>query len=130
MEDLILVSGCTLVTSWSAAAFVQPGAEAEISLVVRPVEDGGAHYAWSRIHGMVARHNSRPETNPPRNQCVFIRGFRAKRIFFWTRPFRAAAEPISDDPDNSHEDEIQVTRISNAPEVCNPRQMTDCSTTF
>ena len=49
-------------------------------------------------------------------QCVFIRGFRAKRIFFRTRPVRAAAEPLPDDPDNRREDEIQVTRI---PDVSN-----------
>ena len=50
--------------------------------------------------------------NPPTipDQCVFIRGFRAKRVFFWTRPIRAAAEPLPDDPDNRRDDEIQVTR--------------------
>ena len=49
---------------------------------------------------------------------MFIRGFRAKRIFFRTRPIQAAAEPLPDDPDNSREDEIQVTRIPNVSEVC------------
>ncbi|KAI0285678.1 hypothetical protein BC826DRAFT_866781, partial [Russula brevipes] len=32
MEDLILVTGCTLATAWAAAAFVDPAAEAELSL--------------------------------------------------------------------------------------------------
>ena len=51
------------------------------------------------------------------NQCVFIRGFRAKRRLFWTVPIRAAAEPLPDDPDNSREDEIHVTRDPNTPKV-------------
>jgi hypothetical protein len=35
---------------------------------------------------------------------------RAKRILFWTRQLRAAAEPL---PDNSQEDEMQVTQAPN-----------------
>jgi hypothetical protein len=50
------------------------------------------------------------------NQCVFIRGFRAKRLFFYTS-LRAAAEPLPDDPDNHREDEIQVIRVPDAPSV-------------
>jgi hypothetical protein len=51
------------------------------------------------------------------DQCVFIRGFRAKRRLFWTVPIRAQAEPLPDDPDNKREDDIQVTRVPNAPKV-------------
>ena len=43
--------------------------------------------------------------------------FRAKRILFWTRHLRAAAEPLPDDPDNSPEDEIQVTQVSDVSKV-------------
>jgi hypothetical protein len=57
------------------------------------------------------------------NQCIFIRGFRAKRVLFWTRPIRAAAEPLPDDPDNYWADEIQVTRVSDAPNVRNISKM-------
>jgi hypothetical protein len=32
---------------------------------------------------------------------------------------RAAAEPRPDDPDNRRDDEIQVTRVPDDPEVCN-----------
>jgi hypothetical protein len=53
----------------------------------------------------------------PQNQCVFIRGFRAKRTFFWTIRMRAAAEPLPDDPDDRREDEIQVTRIPDRSKV-------------
>jgi hypothetical protein len=51
------------------------------------------------------------------DQCVFIRGFRAKRILFWTRRMRAGAEPLPDDPDNHREDEIHVSRVPGAPKV-------------
>jgi hypothetical protein len=54
------------------------------------------------------------------NQCVFIRGFRAKRGLPWLKRIRAAAEPLPDDPDNSSEDEIQVTGTLNDPEVGHP----------
>ena len=35
MEDLILITGCTLVDSWAAAAFVGRSETAEISLVAQ-----------------------------------------------------------------------------------------------
>jgi len=36
---------------------------------------------------------------------------------FWTKPIRAAAEPLPDDPDDNREDEIQVTRVQDASKV-------------
>ena len=53
----------------------------------------------------------------PQNQCVFIRGFRAKRTFFRTIPMRAAAEPLPDDPGDRREDGIQVTQIPDSSKV-------------
>ena len=47
---------------------------------------------------------------------MFIRGFRAKRVFLWTR-LKGAAGPRPDDPDNRREDEIQVTRVPDVPSV-------------
>ena len=57
--------------------------------------------------------------NPPAmaDQCVFIRGFRAKRILFGARRIRAAAEPHPDDPDNHSEDEIQVSQVPGSQRV-------------
>jgi hypothetical protein len=145
MEDLILVSGCTLVTSWAAAAFVDPTINAEISLESNTLSGGGTNFIWSNIQGPVVHHNSRfdpvrtPATfiqhaptffflfvfgkqNPPvaPDQCVFIRGFRAKRRFFRTIPIRAAAEPRPDDPDDRRDDETQMTRVPGIPNVCIP----------
>jgi hypothetical protein len=61
VADLILVSGCTLVTSWAAAAFVDDTMDAEISLVGRTLNNGGASFVWSNIRGRVLYHNSRFE---------------------------------------------------------------------
>ena len=61
VEDLILVSGRTLVTSWAAAAFVDDTMDAEISLASRTSNNGGASFVWSDIRGRVLYHNSRLE---------------------------------------------------------------------
>ena len=62
--------------------------------------------------------SSRKDNATPKlNQCIFIKGFRAKRGFPWIKRIRAAAEPLPDDPDDCHEDEIQVTGVPDAPEV-------------
>ena len=63
MEDLILVTGCTLVTSWAAAAFdghmSVDSDTTTISLEARKSDDGGAQFFWRNIHGNVEYHNSR-----------------------------------------------------------------------
>ena len=71
MEDLVLVTGCTLVTSWAAAVFdahmsVNSNATA-ISLEARESDepDGGAQFFWRNIRGTVEYHNSR--FNPVRS---------------------------------------------------------------
>ena len=61
--------------------------------------------------------SQKDNSSPKLNQCVFIKGFRAKRGFPWFKRIRAAAEPLPDDPDDSHEDEMQVTGIPDTPEV-------------
>ena len=58
MEDLILVSGCTMVTSWAAAAFVDSIFEAEISLASRILSNVAASFAWGNVRGRVVFHNS------------------------------------------------------------------------
>jgi len=61
MEDLILVSGCTLVTTWGAAAFVDNALEVEISLAARSLRDGRGRFYWNKTgsYGAVAYHNMR-----------------------------------------------------------------------
>jgi hypothetical protein len=143
-EDIIIVSGCTLVSSWAAAVSTNHNhnSEAEISLASRAFSNGRASFTWSNIRGPVEYRNSRLDrvcflgniystcTNffsflygkDPTilDQCVFIKGFRAKRVPFRTfGRLRAAAEPLPDDPDNRRDDEIQVTRVPRVPKVSN-----------
>ena len=70
MEDLILVTGCTLVTSWAAAAFdghLSVDSDAPtISLEARKFGGGGTRFFWRNIRGSVEYHNSR--FNPVRSQ--------------------------------------------------------------
>jgi hypothetical protein len=61
MEDLILITGCTLVTSWAAAVFDghnTPEDAASISLHAQKFESGGAEFFWRNRHGNVDYHNS------------------------------------------------------------------------
>jgi len=53
MEDLILVTGCTLVPSWGVAAFVDSALEAE--LLMRFLhQNGGASFEWHENRPSVA----------------------------------------------------------------------------
>ena len=58
MEDIVLVYGCTMVTSWAAAAFDDYAADAQVSLASRTLDSGGASFVWSNIRGTVEFHNS------------------------------------------------------------------------
>jgi hypothetical protein len=62
-EDLILVTGCTLVTSWAAAVFdghmSVDSDPTTISLEIKKSDGGGAQFFWRNIHGCVEYHNSR-----------------------------------------------------------------------
>jgi hypothetical protein len=48
-EDLILVSGCTLVPSFAASAFMYNTVEAKISLARRTLSNGGECLTWGNI---------------------------------------------------------------------------------
>ena len=72
MEELVLVTGCTLVTSWGVAAFVDSTQDAELLLKFRePV------FEWREIRPSVAYQSSHPVR--PHSQ---YRSF-AKRNFFY-----------------------------------------------
>ena len=82
MEDLILVTGCTLVASWAAAVFDGQSVRSDaptISLEARKSDGGGAQFFWRNIRGNVEYHNSRfkPVCSPdyafsPRTYDPFI----------------------------------------------------------
>ena len=58
MEELILVTGCTLVTSWAVAAFVDNTMDSEISLASTFGDNGSAGFIWSNMRGPVRHSNS------------------------------------------------------------------------
>jgi hypothetical protein len=62
MEDLVFVYGCTLVTSWAAAAFDDFTGSAQLSLASRTLNNGGTGFIWSNIRGTVEYHDS--QLNP------------------------------------------------------------------
>lgn len=58
IEDLILVTGCTLVTSWGAAAFIDKGSDAEFSLKLRFPVGGGVSFDWHVLRQNVVYRDS------------------------------------------------------------------------
>ena len=70
MEDLILVSGCTLVTTWAAAVFTDHTMSAEVSLASKPLRNGGASFVWRNVRGPIVHHNNR--FDPVRSPCCYI----------------------------------------------------------
>jgi len=68
MEDLILVTGYNLTTSWATAVFdgtTSSNSEAtKISLEARKFDGGGAQFFWRNICGDV-KHNHRDSVRSP-----------------------------------------------------------------
>jgi hypothetical protein len=58
MEDLILVTGCTLVSSWGVAAFLDDTQDSEVSLRSRSFNNDEASFEWRMARGSVAFQNS------------------------------------------------------------------------
>ena len=70
MEDLILVTGCTLVTSWAAAVFDGTTGRltddaTSISLDAQTFDHGGARFFWRNRRGNIEYHHS--QFNPVRS---------------------------------------------------------------
>jgi hypothetical protein len=82
MEDLILVTSCTLATSWAVAAFDSRTARGKdattISLEARKSDWGGAQFVWRNMRGSVV-HNHKDSVCSP---CLF---FLAVNLYFLCR---------------------------------------------
>ena len=78
MEDLVFVYGCTLVTSWAAAAFDDYTADAQVSLASRAVNSGGTSFRWSNIRGTVEYHDS----CQPDPVCSALSTFTRRSVMF------------------------------------------------
>ena len=71
MEDIILVSGCTLVTAWAAAAFVDSNLDSEITLGCEQLGESGATFQWHSARESrqsVQYHNSQELVR--REKCI------------------------------------------------------------
>jgi hypothetical protein len=77
MEDLILVTGCTLVTSWGVAAFIDKTADAEISLRTKDRGSGRATFDW---------HVNRPTVIYRNSYHDAVRSLREHRHFITNSP--------------------------------------------
>jgi len=49
MEDIILVTDCTLVTLWAAAAFIGRSETAKTALVPQPQDSSGPSFEWAKF---------------------------------------------------------------------------------
>ncbi|KAH9077276.1 hypothetical protein EDB83DRAFT_1692721 [Lactarius deliciosus] len=123
MEDIVLVTGCHRTRSWSNIAFNDIQTDARLSLGVEVAGTLGASVNWRvsshRIQGAVLAHRPNGE-NLPEDQCIFVRGFRVKRIFGIIPWIRAAAEPKPDTRGNDHEPEMEVVPIPGVTKIVSP----------
>ncbi|KAH9041179.1 hypothetical protein EDB84DRAFT_963989 [Lactarius hengduanensis] len=117
LEDIILVTGCDLTSSWAMAAIANSWDP--IRLSVQPSQAGSARFQWDVTN---QPHNNEPNQNAMKSHCVFIRGFRAKRILVF-KTLKAAAGPRPDDPDNEPESSIELVREPTIPETISPNNV-------
>jgi hypothetical protein len=140
MEDIVFVTGCHHTKSWCNVAFTEVDTDAQFTLQVEVTGAPGASINWRasslqiqgavlspgptgavsgiRIiyRGSLRSFNVLPQ-NLPENQCIFLRGFRAKRIFGIFPRIRGAAEPNPDPRWDDCEQEMQVVPISSVTQV-------------
>jgi hypothetical protein len=104
MEDLILVTGCTLVTSWAAAAFdnyTKPVDATSISLHAQKFDCGGAQFLWSNVRGNVEYHNSQFDLVRSPGYVSRHKFIHRTRIMKNENPFRGISASSSEDSEQS-----------------------------
>ncbi|KAI0029230.1 hypothetical protein K488DRAFT_33806, partial [Vararia minispora EC-137] len=105
MEELILVTGCDRTQPWALAAFTSTSVSAGISFDLSVLSSTVAtpSLKWTVLqregHSIPYNYGPRPEQDPRPNQCIFIRGYRAKKRPLQLLPVKilGAAEPRPDD---------------------------------
>ncbi|KAI9438727.1 hypothetical protein H4582DRAFT_194462 [Lactarius indigo] len=115
LEDIIFVTGCDLTSSWAMAAFVNSW-DPEIKLSVQTSQTGSAGFQWNLTN---QPHNNESTQNVVKSHCVFIRGFRAKRILVF-KTLKAAAELRPNNPDNGPESSTELLREPTIPDYRDP----------
>jgi len=125
VEDIILVTGCHRARSWFNIVFSEVQADAKLSLGVKVAGALSTNVDWQDPKDTIqgARFSHRPNSNGktlPENQCIFIRGFRVKRLLFGFPRIKAAAEVKEDTRGNDCDPERQVTTMPSATEYRDP----------
>ncbi|KAH9032026.1 hypothetical protein EDB85DRAFT_2089383 [Lactarius pseudohatsudake] len=134
MEDIVLVTGCHRTKSWTNAVLNEVQTNVQLSFGVQ-VGASGASVQWQgsdlRIQGAAISHGPNGEvcathcrgqrilkfSTCPKNQCIFIRGFRVKRYFGLAPRIKAAAEPKPDTRGNDGEPEKEADPIPRVTKV-------------
>lgn len=74
MEDLILVTGCTLVTSWGITAFPDDTLDAEIYLRSQASDGGGGSFDWREVRpGALYQNSNQDPVRPLRHIATSVR---------------------------------------------------------
>jgi hypothetical protein len=126
MEDIILVTGRDLASSWTNVVFSENQGGEQVSFGVQVTGISSCNVQWQvpleDIRGVAVNcgpsgqvpffPSKDAETTPglicshqnlPEDQCIFVRGFRVRRRFRIIPRLRAAAEPTLD-PDRDEDD--------------------------
>lgn len=123
LEDLMLVTGVDLTTSWANAVWANTRIEAGFGLQVNAASAGGltCRYTWQSTDGAYIRSAPAPEDgiiaplNTVANQAVFIRRLRAKRGLPWRGiKLEARGEKDEEDPDHGHTDDADGMVVEGA----------------
>jgi hypothetical protein len=76
MEDLILVTGFTLVSSWGITAFPDDTLDAEVSLRSQASDGGGGSFEWREVRpGAIYRNSNQDPVRPLRHIASSLTDF-------------------------------------------------------
>ncbi|KAH9995543.1 hypothetical protein BJV77DRAFT_960996 [Russula vinacea] len=104
VEDLVIVTGCILASSWTRASFdnLNTPVDASITLHTQKLAHGGVQFFWSNIRGNVEYRNSHQCPVCSRGYSVFLNGYRGWRgLSHELRRHRGRASNYKDDDDDS-----------------------------
>ncbi len=126
--DLVLVTGCNLTADWATATFLESSDNASISFAVGDSSIGLAPISLSNSsqYSVYVPHKFGPDSStlrlpqdnsePNRNQCIFIRSFRVKKNPIWKlRIIKASSRPHQLDKTDDNMNPVAPASSSTAP---------------
>lgn len=136
-DHIILVRGWVKTAAWAVAAFTDSGKNHEVNFDASagPFAKASFSVSYSSAVSMSVEHRTGPakhigvtspyntgETQPPRDQCVFLSYYEMKsRVIWGKKKIKAAAEPLDDfddkPPDIEPTTESQSERASDYSDV-------------